>query len=195
MKLTIENIAPYLPYGLKCNTKRGFLNLHSLHNNAEHACWFTMDILSDNESERDNFKNFNGEPPLGKGYKLTKIKPVFRKLDLTKPIIENGVEIIPFTELAKIATDVTDLESNTIYYNEKLKQLEITGSKGAKAAFAFDNMDNSFVLLMNGKTISCNNQLQLFQWLFKHKYDVFGLIDAGLALDADNLPTGDPYNN
>ena len=86
-KLTLEHLAPYLPYGLKVLDMR------------------------DNETKLLN-RSYNKEE---NAYKLTTANlaftlikdfrfPLLRPLDLTKEIEQNGRRFIPIIELAKIAT-------------------------------------------------------------------------------------------
>lgn len=170
-KLTLEHIAPYLPYKMIGKSLGG-----------------RMYYL-------DTFSNMLGEGIENREigtFLNEQFKPILRLMDLTKPIIVEGKEIIPYHELCKIACNIQEL-SEHVSYNENDRQLEVIGKKGYKLIFAFDSNDNSFIIMSNGVTKCVSNQLTLFQWLFKHKFDVFGLIEKGLAIDV-NTPTTNPYN-
>lgn len=174
MKLTIEHIAPFITHGLMVQVTSvdgtELLPLTAIHikDGYEIAQASNTDYYFGDEND-------------------FMIKPIFRKLDLTVPIKIDGVERIPLIELAKIA-----------YPNRNWKiNMNVGEASDCDREGFFGFHSGDFYMSDNAGFVvdHIRNQLQLFQWLFKHKYDVFGLIDAGLALDADNLPTGNPYNN
>lgn len=98
---------------------------------------------------------------------IDKIKPILRPLsDLTKEIEHNGERFVP---------------------KELLR--EISG-----AFKPTDDIKNTFNICIVDGTVTrfsalCVhvNQLELFQKLFEWHFDVFGLIDKGLAIDINNL--------
>ena len=114
-------------------------------------------------------------------YCLNNSKPILRKLDLTKLITVNGVEIIPIVELAKIS------------YPDKIWYFERNNCYSECGLYFYFDYKNFYCMGINNP-LSVYNQLQLFKWLYANKFDVEGLIDAGLAIDADTLETN-PYNS
>lgn len=170
-KLTLENIAPYLPYKLAVEHIDTDCNVNET----------TIDFVDMANTEMLTFMK-------GADFYFTnsdiKVKPILRPMDLTKPIIVEGKEIIPIVELAKIA-----------FPNEKTWTIE-SEEEGIISCMDFDfgYRGNSFK--SSGymyKPVHVPSQLILFQWLLKHKFDVFGLIEKGLAIDANTLTTN-PYD-
>lgn len=105
--------------------------------------------------------------------------PILRKMDLTKSITIDGVEKIPIRVLAEIAFPS---------YNWNNKGFAKNNTKH----FYFSK--GSFFMKVGTTTrVGSPNQLALFQWLYAHKFDIFGLIEKDLAIDADTLDVN-PYN-
>lgn len=95
-KLTLEQIAPYLPYGLRIH--RGGRNLLMNTGKGSSVHWVGISAVID---------WFNSEM-------ISKPFPILRRLDLAKPIKINGEEKIPIEELAKIAEtkqNMADIDS------------------------------------------------------------------------------------
>jgi len=159
MKLTIEEIAPYLPYGLKGNYQ-------------------LSDVVPDAKSELRN-KELRSD---NVDFFIQYATPILRKLDLTIPVTIDSVEIVPIVELAKIALPGDEWKINS--YGACFNGEDIFGHN--KNNFYCTDVENLC-------SVHIFNQLQLFQWLFKNKFDVFGLIDKGLAIDASTLQEN-PYN-
>lgn len=99
------------------------------------------------------------------GYTSNYIKPVLRPLsDLTQEIEVNGEKFIPIDYInGEFACSVP----NKIEWNQSVK-----------------NKNLHFVL---SEWISPQDLYGLFELLFKWHFDVFGLIDKGLAIDINTL--------
>lgn len=160
MELTIEHLAPYLPYGLKL-TKNGFTGeLQIVNKNGEFkvTCsdWWEGDY-----------------------------KPLLHPLsDLTKPITVDGYnygkEFVPIVELARIGTDHA--------INEGYELGKTNVIKWSRYYFGLkENNDFSFFSDVRGGFYEIRNQRQLFELLYKWHFDVFGLIDNNLAIDINTL--------
>lgn len=169
--LTLEHLAPYLPYGLN---------------------WFCLDrdsreweniglsrIYLDNE-----ILEIGGmDVPLSElpnPIDLT-IKPILRPLsDLTKEIEHNGEKFVPMVELLKLAHES--------YYKEKIgtryQEIEFEQTPiRAKACFSFmATKDLELYTLM-----PWNFPTWITQKLLSWHFDVFGLIEQGLAIDINTL--------
>lgn len=152
-KLTLENIAYYLPYGLKAELQTA-INFGEIYE----VTGLNSDIV-----KLDGLEYWNH---------LFEIKPLLRPMSqLTQKITIEGKECIPIVELAKIAFPNVEWEAN--------RSLKIS----YKDRYMFEYWNDSFCFWDgDGKKGRVPNQLQLFQWLYKNKFDVFGLCDAGLAL-------------
>lgn len=171
-KQSLEHIAYYYPHKVKIiHNNDGvireiqYLNSHSIEVAPPKRGYKCMSITQWH-NETDNFKL------------------LLLPMDLSKPIIVDGKEIIPIVELAKIA-----------FPNEKIWTIE-SEEEGIVSCMDFDfgYISNSFK--SSGymyKSVHVPSQLILFQWLLKHKFDVFGLIEKGLAIDANTLTTN-PYD-
>lgn len=195
-KLTLEHIAPYLPYGLK-----GILTTNREDDFSEYdfdfekfkkgVIWNYIGYAEGNfnipmgEGEIDGFIYGHENTYVNFQYG---IKPILRPMDLTKPITIDGKEIIPIVELAKIAFEGIEFENWLQGDRAISKEIE----KSKRIRFWYLKKDQSFQTTLCGKQ-HVTNQIVLFQWLFKHKFDVFGLIEKGLAIDVNTLETN-PYN-
>ena len=98
-------------------------------------------------------------------------KPILRPLsDLTKEIEINGEKFVPIVELAKIAyPDLVWEFDRTRAISEWKKE----------PAYFFFQKNSFFACLFNN---AIPNQIVLFNKLFEWHFDVFGLINQGLAL-------------
>jgi hypothetical protein len=108
-------------------------------------------------------------------------KLILRPLsDLYRPITHNGREIVPIVELARI-------------YNFKESWIVVKNhaeSELGNIIFGFE--DGKFWLSIYEFYDIEINQFQLFDYLHELKIDYRGLIDAGLAIDANTLENN-PY--
>lgn len=102
--------------------------------------------------------------------------PILRPMDLTKSIIVEGKEVIPILELIRVTKDYPIIED--------IRKV----NDGYHYSFKHEKMRYSMI---NCLYINSMDIMQ-FQWLFKHKFDVFGLIEKGLAIDCNTLETN-PY--
>ena len=168
-KLELKHIAPYLPYGLKARCDDETYRL------AEKDRIGVIDYW-DGEVEKISIS------PIDKnGYFLCNInecKPILRPMsDLYKPILPQNH--IPIIELAKIAY------ANCYPFELENNKLKITNG----GFYYFYWGENSFITIyrFDGVGRVVPNQLELFQYLFQHHFDVFGLIDKGIAIDINKL--------
>jgi hypothetical protein len=128
------------------------------------------------------------------------VRPILRPLsDLCRPISHNGKEIIPIVELAKIA------EPNYVWkINKKMAIREIVyetwtdkvyfGYTGLHRYFKFTERDDRYFysVYKDDNMEYIPDQIPLFDYLHELKIDYRGLIDAGLAIDANTLENN-PY--
>lgn len=166
-KLQINHIAPYLPYGLKCQIDLGQNEI----------------IVTDSwglKTGSDYPASYYNE---GKRYglMLSQIKPLLRPLSDLYKEIDGEVGIV---ELAKIEHPCST------YHILRNRVVEVAGDNQSSMSFKYDLEDNYFV----NSNFDCDDeyypimyQLDLFTYLFEHHYDVFGLIDKGLAIDLNSI--------
>ena len=100
--------------------------------------------------------------------------------DLTKPYLEGGK--IPIVELAKMTN--ININWRTIVNHDGNSSFSVH-SVDMKNEFWYGW--NSFSEISNSRRIVGLNQLQLFDWLFEHHFDVYGLIEKGEAVDTNTL--------
>ena len=156
MKLEIKHLAPYLPYGLKAKFQA---------KNKKTCRKYVIGTISVMYSDCSIccYDTVNATPD--------NFKPILRPLsDLTKEIEINGEKFVPIVELAKIAYPDLVWEFDRTRAISEWKK---------KPAYFFFQKNSFFACLFNN---AIPNQIVLFNKLFEWHFDVFGLIDQGLAL-------------
>jgi hypothetical protein len=164
--LELKHIAPYLPYGLKCQIG-GYVNREIL--------GYRRDAKGDvkllcNDSTDRGMKAY---------YHIDCCKPILRPMsELTKPLPDCT---IPIVGLAKIAAEYwgVDFEVDKISpFGAGVRSIDghEFGFTGLEFYFLDDEEDPIEI-----------NQLTYFQYLFEHHFDVYGLIDEGLAIDINTI--------
>lgn len=114
-------------------------------------------------------------------------KPILRPLsDTTKEIEVNGVKFVPIIKLTKIAHGyrfiehviVSDNFMNVDYfkYGEHFK---FSISQGLKFINIYNNSENKYIPI--------SNLSKLLQKLHEWHFDIYGLIEKGLAIDINTL--------
>ena len=139
-KLTIKQLAPYLPYQLKCKTEHSIAILAALTTIDIYECASFVEVPLDMVGENGmvHFEDF---------------KPILRPLsDLTKEIEVNGEVFTP------------------LYWIDKNL-----------------NHDKSMGLVIGSNGFVEMNHWVEFEKLFEWNFDVFGLIEKGLAIDINNI--------
>lgn len=164
MKLELKHIAPYLPYGLKVTFESDeYKHFLAGLNIYDRGCMLVSPF------------NDSGDA------KISDCKPLLLPLSAIAEQLPDGS--VPIVELAKIAYP-------------KDSKFELTNGYvdlGLDYSFHFLNDAVSFDCRRsyNGKRWDYNcyvpHQLQLFEYLYQHHFDVYGLIDAGLAIDKRTL--------
>lgn len=171
--LTIEHLACYLPYGLKCHVvDRGeskVAELSALY--IDGSCSFS-DIVESSQG-------------------FTSVTPLLRSLDqLTQEIEHNGERFVPIVALAKIGMpegDFGDIDPETIH--------EPSSTVASIRGYIFGYFAHTFYI-KSGRSdaFTARHQLQLFQKLYSWHFDVHGLLDKRLALPIQNdLPDAGDY--
>jgi len=181
MKLQTEQIQGYLAHGLRF--------ISELDKPYEEFGKNTVHTLNGIEELFGDYCLLSKQ--LKDAYPVHVCKPILRKLDLTKSIKVDGVEILPLLELAKISIPKIQWEL------KNYSSLNTTIAKSGDFSFSI-SMWGDFSLTENDggsyDVLSVSNQRHLFKWLYANLFDVDNLIDKGLAIDADTLENN-PYNN
>lgn len=179
-KPTLEQIAPYLPYGLKGILTTDKREDFACEDWAENETDFTKGAVWDLCGYAPGDLNIYIGEGVFDGFLWRKgstyvnfkrgIKPILRPMDLTNPIILQGKEVVPICELCKNNYG-SDYDGRDYDENELC------------------DMERHLIALCGAiDTMYLNDAL----WLFKHKFDVLGLIEKGLAIDVNTLETN-PY--
>jgi beta-mannanase len=180
-KLELKDICGYLPYRLNIKYYKSDIII----------CVQYLGLYS----EDIEYYDCNGA-----SYNQYYATPILRPLsDLYRRITHNGKEIIPMVELAKIA------EPNYVWkINKKMAIREIIyetwtdkiyfGYTGLHRYFKSTKRDGRYFYSMyqDDNVEYIPDQIPLFDYLHELKIDYRGLIDSGLAIDANNLETN-PY--
>lgn len=184
MKRELKHLSGYLPYEL------GFLNIYSN---------FQLTI---NGLREDQVYNH------GHGYMdFEHIKPILLPLSyLTKEIEVNGEKFVPILELYKMRTQhMTDKIDKYYIENDTaiLKLQEITTPDGRLSFVSYFEIDIDFENIhfsictetvdnMKDEIVEerfgfIGNDFNMLQKLYEWHFDIYGLIENGLAIDKNTL--------
>lgn len=184
MKLEIKHLAPYLPYGLKVKFDDSpyvwGITFENKINFEDYLYPFSTILYS--------IKNDNS------------IKLILRPLsDLTKEITHNGKTFVPMVEIGKLIDDYsfldTDKNGNAIIgrdysYGENLSDTYLFFYDDENKSFYTNYYpDNNADITENSyyeKTYHCDS-FEFIQKLFEWHFDVFVLIEKGLAIDINTI--------
>ena len=173
MKLEIKHLAPYLPYRLKVNVSNNVNFEHNL-------------ILNEH-----NIGNVINSITIGHI-----VKPVLRSLsDLTKEIEHDGHMFVPIKYLFELSgmLDYIMIPDDDYATDSKF---HVDDDSSYNFIFIYEDVEHCFGYLKNNPSFSLYiddvpddvyNQLILFEALFEMHFDVFHLIDQGLAIDINTL--------
>ena len=189
--LTLEHLAPYITYGIRAIVGETERNITAV--SVDSPFVFVSAWKGSREKEMVSIED---------------IKPILRPLsDLTKEIEHNGERFIPIIELYKKSSE---------YYNSKDLDYEFIDSWGAKgnilkvyhnrdkdeySEFVYSNLSfrkdtrfekgsyNFGMYLPHPIRVDdkIHNIYFLQKLLFKWHFDVFGLIEKGLAIDINSI--------
>lgn len=188
MKLELKNIAGYLPYELKCHAMGEHIDNDDT--DSEPKTLTVTGTYTDSYNERyiesvydgDKFEILFGTDffpllrPMSDLYK--EIDGVVGIVELTKMILEPYLENID-------GYGITVLPDDDVAY-------KVVAFKGCEPLFdvMFDNdLVKGFVAMERSTEfiLPVHNQLDLFTYLFTHHYDIYNLIDKGLAIDINTI--------
>lgn len=183
MELELKHLAPYLPYGLQ----------------VKHKIDTTFTLLSIRSDKDTCLIKVNRDMPNGAYWNdtpISDIKPLLVPTSSLYTEMEDGK--VPIVELAKMAgcninmikLPINEIETINIAKNN---EVEFKYSSGYHRYFIFRN--GSFYYKtghdrrygQDYETLKQSSQIELFTYLFEHHFDVFSLIDKGLALDKTKI--------
>lgn len=189
MELELKHLAPYLPYGLKFEHVEYDYSDKVNHNITKmeslSADLITFEDCSDYYFDADNCDGYNPT-----------VVPLLLPMSSLYTEMEDGK--VPIVELAKICYQKAGY--NAIVEDGKCY---VVNNQNAKIyRFCYDQSHKSFysmtlfvtsewrakvVRYCEDRDTGVHNQLDLFIYLFENHFDVFGLIDKGLALDKTKI--------
>jgi len=182
MKLELKHLAPYLPYGLAALSENGIKR-----NVVVNHFTYKLDTVGLN-----HLLNFNNP--------IFIHKPILRPLfDLTNSITHDGNTFIPLLELANsnyyIKSNLSnkfDLfqKNNDSYYIAYSSKESINKYQFNVGTFDEKGGDNNLYFRFyshNNRERNHYSDITNYQNMFLWHFDVFGLIEKGLAIDINNL--------
>ena len=174
--LELKHIAPYFTYGLKVVEVSGDKVLSDE---------FRIDVanfdcgnIGGNDAPLDSFE-------LGRSFRLYQIRPILRPLTDLCTQLPNGK--IPAVEMAKLDLIYKKHLDRTLLVDDKWEPIfeyriiEKSFGKVLKVTSA-----DTWIIYLSFTKIS-NISHFLFEYLLKNHFDVFGLIEKGLAIDINTL--------
>jgi hypothetical protein len=163
MKLELKHLAPYLPYGLKCE----LLNYKS-------------DYVGEKYGIINGFYYLGGEVH----YTFKDRSTAGKTRDIIKPILR------PLSDLTKDDSYILDILTLDGKPNRDIERCKYDGSfiyeKGFRWGVELDGEKNtewqiSVSMFLNGMNVKTYN------WLLENHFDVFGLMPQGLAIDINTI--------
>lgn len=174
-KLELKHIAPYLPYELKCVLTKDDIPKR-------------LYVHTINEDVVEELRGIKYGKFLVGGNKIDvgewNFKPLLRPLsDLTQEIEHNGERFVPIIELFKFhnKNSIRVFPSSENYELDHYSHCVIYDDKNV---FGYSNY-GAFVAFTEGNNHLVVNQNELFAKLYEWHFDVFGLIEKGLAVRKD----------
>ncbi len=164
-KLELKHLAPYLPYGIKVIPEEWVVN----------DFWQNKKVILTGfqiDDDRAIFKHrdlMNDRNPLGiVSFKIEECQPILRPLsDLTEDTLHDFFK----SNLSNYISLVTDTNDNGVI------EADLMGLNG-------DN--TTYTVIFNTSNVSLFPQ-GVFEYLLENHFDVFRLIDQGLAIDANTI--------
>lgn len=111
------------------------------------------------------------------GTNLANYKPLLFPLSALIEQLPDGT--VPIVELAKICTKYEKLKLENTTTTKNGYWIALSNAR----IFGYIQEANSFCMYDYKDVYTVSNQLQLFEYLYSKHFDIYGLIDAGLAID------------
>lgn len=165
MKLTLERLAGYLPYGLK----------------VWHTDWDCELIMNATGSGSNNLSIEDV---------AEYAKPILRPLsDLIKVIVYDGYSLVPVARLLDISISMNWSSTSYLSFDHgKNEYWTYFKNNKPSSVFGYNEQNKCFYMHdSNGDKKSVKNQKELFDFLHELHFDIHGLIENNLAIDINNL--------
>lgn len=184
MKLSLEKLAPYLPYGLRGVCTEEFTGIETV---------YGMNYYKESQDVYliTSFDDLD----------IEYFKPILRPLsDLTKEIEYNGEKFIPLIKLFMLARGSYDINIKHYsimspqwikiemlgYKDYHLRLISIEGDVRLDKGYSFE-MFSTDLRCDDKKTELVQNHNLLFQKLYEWHFDIYELINHNLAIDINTL--------
>jgi len=182
-KLELKHLAPYLPYQLECYGASEIWHLEGL---SHRKIW----IKNSRGFQTMDYGDFEADYSI----LLHPLSDLTKQIDCPEFM---GEKFVPIVELAKIADiDTSDEDYHAVSFNDihAVKfNIENDDDDYTHVCFAYDSYNNFGVHKRrstedhNGDIFHVPHQFELWSKCFEWHFDVFGLIEKGLAIDINTL--------
>lgn len=181
----VKKIQDYLPYYIGClvlidNNEYGVLNGGTFVPNSCNQIYYDIQTDEMKENEEDDFSMpYNDDAD----EQPARIKPILRKLDNLQ-----DVEMIEMYNIEKncVPDPELDFDIQRLGYGNIITRLDMLN---VRFMFGFGGQYYKVIEESNPPTIEpMINQFKLFHYLLSKHFDLFSLIESGLAIDATTLP-------
>lgn len=172
-KLQLKHIGPYLPYGLQVQIIETGNNRKLISVNANESVVLAADDL--NPFSFPRCKPVTGIKPI-----LRPLSDLYKEIDGKVGIVEIAKMLSGTVLVEKIDGCCTNLSYFKCTFEDGFEELIINENCEGWYRSYFDKNQPS-----TGRNVI--NQFEVFQYLFQHHYDVFSLIDKGLAIDLNSI--------
>ena len=125
-------------------------------------------------------------------FKLGGVKLILRPMsDLTKEIEVNGERFVPISELLDFSLSTEWRNTGYLKYFNSLNEYWVRLEEEPSWFFGYNKERFMFFLInCSNESQMIDNQYQLFEKFFQWHFDVFGLIEEGLAIDMNKSKMG-----
>ena len=176
MKLELKHLAPYLPYDLKVKYT----------NKYNHSQIITLvGVMNHITKGKDIQVELCNKNLIHFFSKIEGVKPILRPLsDLTKEIEVNGERFVPLVEIIKY------LNFKFLRYEIKDNSLDVVfdNKLQTKERFWFSNFKGTSFYCSNMNKLMYKDIYGAINKLLEWHFDIFGLIEKGLAIDINTSP-------
>lgn len=182
MKLELKHLAPYLPYKLRCQ----FIHSGRI---GTISNIYTIGEGYDNEDIKISIDFTDGDH-------IWMFKPILRPLsDLTKEIEVNGEKFVPMMELFMLINDThmvdcnygdLDYSENNVSYGGDDDWNYWINFDNEEITLSYDIYEQRFCLMKEWEVLDFN-YIEMHEKMKEWHFDVFGLIDNGVAIDINTL--------